>query len=64
MPQVGKKKSLGKTIVKKGIKFAFKTATHPLSLAIAAAPKVYKLGVGKKFKYSDYRQFDRRGRKI
>ena len=49
-----------KTIVKKGIKFA----VNPLTIAVAAAPSVYRLGKAKKFKYSDVRQFNKRGRKI
>ena len=59
-----KKKSLVKQIVKKGIKFGVKTALHPLSIALAAAPHVYKLGKAKSFKYSKFRQFDKRGRKV
>jgi len=59
-----KKTSLAKTIVKKGIKFGVKTALHPLSIALTAAPHVYKLGKAKKFTYSTVRQFDKRGRKF
>ena len=51
-------------IVKKGIKFGVKTALHPLSIALTAAPHVYKLGKAKKFTYSTVRQFDKRGRKF
>ena len=59
-----KKPGMVKQIVKKGLKFGVKLATHPLSLAIAAAPQVYKLGKAKSFKYSNVRQFDKRGRKV
>ena len=59
-----KKPSLAKQIVKKGLKFGAKVATSPITIALAAAPQVYKLGKLKKVKYSDFRQFDKRGRKI
>ena len=59
-----KKPSMVKQIVKKGIKFGVKVATSPLTIALAAAPQVYKLGKAKKFKFPEYRQFDKRGRKI
>jgi hypothetical protein len=59
-----KKTSMIKEIVKKGIKFGVKTALHPLSIALTAAPHVYKLGKAKKFTYSTVRQFDKRGRKF
>ncbi len=59
-----KKTSLAKTIVKKGIKFGVKTALHPLSIALAATPHIYRLGKGKSFKYPKFRQFDKRGRKV
>ena len=59
-----KKPSLAKQIVKKGIKFGARVATSPLTIALAAAPSVYRLGKAKKMKYSDFRQFDKRGRKI
>lgn len=59
-----KKPSMVKQIVKKGIKFGAKVAINPLTIALAAAPSVYRLGKAKKFKYSDFRQFDKRGRKI
>ena len=49
-----------KTIVKKGIKFA----VSPLSLGITAGTLLYKGGKAKSFKYSNVRQFDKRGRKI
>ena len=58
------KPSMVKQIVKKGIKFGAKVATNPLTIALAAAPTVYKLGKAKKFTYSDVRQFDKRGRKF
>ena len=59
-----KKPSLTKQIVKKGIKFGAKIATSPITIALAAAPTVYKLGKAKKFKFPEFRQFDKRGRKI
>ena len=49
-----------KSIVKKGIKFA----VSPLSLGITAGTILYKGGKAKSFKYSNVRQFDKRGRKI
>ena len=39
-----KKPSLAKQIVVKGIKFGAKVATSPITIALAAAPQVYKLG--------------------
>jgi hypothetical protein len=59
-----KKPSLAKQIVVKGIKFGAKVATSPITIALAAAPQVYKLGKAKKFKFPKFRQFDKRGRKI
>jgi len=59
-----KKPSLAKQIVKKGIKFGARVATSPITIALAAAPQVYKLGKAKKFKFPEFRQFDKRGRKI
>ena len=53
-------KKAAKTIVKKGIKFA----VSPLSLGITAGSVLYKGGKAKSFKYSNVRQFDKRGRKI
>ena len=59
-----KKPSIAKQIIKKGIKFGTKIAFSPLTIGLAAAPQVYKLGKAKKFKFPEYRQFDKRGRKI
>jgi hypothetical protein len=59
-----KKASMMKQIMKKGIKFGVKTALHPLSIALTAAPQVYKLGKAKSFKYSSVRQFNKKGRKV
>jgi len=53
-------KKAAKTIVKKGIKFA----VSPLTLGITAGTILYKGGKAKSFKYSNVRQFDKRGRKI
>jgi hypothetical protein len=72
MPMVGKKKypytKKGKMAAKKGtvkgIKFAGKTALSPLSLAFGAGAGIYKIGKTKKFDFPEYRQFDRKGRKI
>ena len=63
-----KKKTPVKDFLKKGIfkgiKFAGKTALSPLSLAFGAGAGIYKIGKTKKFDFPEYRQFDRKGRKI
>ena len=46
-----KKPSLAKQIVKKGIKFGARVATSPITIALAAAPQVYKLGKAKNLNF-------------
>jgi len=59
-----KKPGIIKQIVKKGLKFGAKVAVSPLSIALTAGTILYKGGKAKSFKYSNVRQFDKRGRKI
>tara|TARA_R100001440_G_scaffold56991_1_gene76776 strand:+ start:274 stop:501 length:228 start_codon:yes stop_codon:yes gene_type:complete len=54
-------KKAAKTVVKKGIKFAF----SPLSLGLGAGTILYKGAKNQKgINFSKFRQFDKRGRKI